>query len=85
MKSKTSESFIASESKAGIRRDDADEHKQKQLKKGKGNGWDTPQKPTNRFLEAELFCGRCDVNDPLFYIGQDPSVILWMIDWDSLR
>lgn len=36
MKSKTSESLIASESKAGIRRDGADEHKQKQLKKGKG-------------------------------------------------
>lgn len=52
MKSKTSENLIASESKAGIKRDGADDHKQKQLKKGKGTGWDTPQKPTNRFLEA---------------------------------
>lgn len=35
MKSKTSESLIASESKAGVKKDGVGEHKQKQLKKGK--------------------------------------------------
>ena len=35
MKSKTSESLIASESKAEFKKDDADQHKQKPLKKGK--------------------------------------------------
>lgn len=35
MKSKTSESLIASESRAGIKKDGADQHKQKPLKKGK--------------------------------------------------
>jgi len=35
MKSKTSESLIASESKAGFKKDGADQHKQKLLKKGK--------------------------------------------------
>lgn len=34
MKSK-SESLIASESRAGVKKDDADQHKQKPLKKGK--------------------------------------------------
>jgi hypothetical protein len=54
MKSKTSESLIASESKAGVWKDGAGEHRQKQLKKGEdrpGGAVDL----ANRFPEEPLF------------------------------
>lgn len=82
MKSKTSESLIASESKAGIRRDGADEHKQKQLKKGKGT--DGTGRKNRRIVSSKqsFYSTVDDVNNPLFYVGQHPSVILRM---DRLR
>ncbi|XP_011250931.2 actin-binding LIM protein 2 isoform X8 [Camponotus floridanus] len=60
MKSKTSESLIASESKAGIRRDGADEHKQKQLKKGKTFCQSCKKKCSGEVLR---------VQDKYFHIG----------------
>lgn len=76
MKSKTSESLIASESKAGIKRDGADEHKQKQLKKGKGT--DGTCRKNRRIVSSKqlLFRDRRNVNDPLLYVGLHPSVII---------
>jgi len=63
MKSKTSESLLASESKAGVWKDGAGEHKQKQLKKGE-------DRPRGANLEEPLFQPRgtivsCPVFDPL--------------------
>ncbi|XP_029172095.1 actin-binding LIM protein 3 isoform X4 [Nylanderia fulva] len=60
MKSKTSESLIASESKAGILRDVANEHKQKQLKKGKTFCQSCKKKCTGEVLR---------VQDKYFHIG----------------
>lgn len=78
MKSKTSESLIASESKTGITRDGADEHKQKQ-KKGKGT--DGTGRKNRRIVSSKrsfysVVACLDDVNNPLFYVGQHPSVIL---------
>ncbi|XP_012234437.1 actin-binding LIM protein 2 isoform X10 [Linepithema humile] len=60
MKSKTSESFIASESKTGVRKDGADEHKQKQLKKGKTFCQSCKKKCSGEVLR---------VQDKYFHIG----------------
>ncbi|XP_029669859.1 actin-binding LIM protein 1 isoform X2 [Formica exsecta] len=60
MKSKTSENLIASESKAGIKRDGADDHKQKQLKKGKTFCQSCKKKCSGEVLR---------VQDKYFHIG----------------
>ncbi|XP_070164473.1 actin-binding LIM protein 2 isoform X1 [Polyergus mexicanus] len=60
MKSKTSESLIASESKAGIKRDGADDRKQKQLKKGKTFCQSCKKKCSGEVLR---------VQDKYFHIG----------------
>ncbi|XP_011333382.1 actin-binding LIM protein 3 isoform X3 [Ooceraea biroi] len=60
MKSKTSESFIASESKAGVWKDGAGEHKQKQLKKGKTFCQSCKKKCSGEVLR---------VQDKYFHIG----------------
>ncbi|XP_011693023.1 PREDICTED: actin-binding LIM protein 3 isoform X10 [Wasmannia auropunctata] len=60
MKSKTSESLIASESKAGFKRDVADQHKQKPLKKGKTFCQSCKKKCSGEVLR---------VQDKYFHIG----------------
>ncbi|XP_020293146.1 actin-binding LIM protein 2 isoform X3 [Pseudomyrmex gracilis] len=60
MKSKTSESLIASESKAGVKKDGAGEHKQKQLKKGKTFCQSCKKKCSGEVLR---------VQDKYFHIG----------------
>jgi len=62
MKSKTSESLIASESKAGFKKDGADQPKQKLLKKGKDRM--LAVKTEKKFL----FCDHRDANKPLFLL-----------------
>ncbi|KAL0120813.1 hypothetical protein PUN28_008475 [Cardiocondyla obscurior] len=60
MKSKTSESLIASESKAGIKKDAVDQHKQKPLKKGKTFCQSCKKKCSGEVLR---------VQDKYFHIG----------------
>ncbi|XP_018362489.1 PREDICTED: actin-binding LIM protein 2 isoform X5 [Trachymyrmex cornetzi] len=60
MKSKTSESLIASESKAEFEKDDADQHKQKPLKKGKTFCQSCKKKCSGEVLR---------VQDKYFHIG----------------
>ncbi|XP_018050639.1 PREDICTED: actin-binding LIM protein 2 isoform X7 [Atta colombica] len=60
MKSKTSESLIASESKAEFKKDDADQHKQKPLKKGKTFCQSCKKKCSGEVLR---------VQDKYFHIG----------------
>ncbi|XP_012524074.1 actin-binding LIM protein 2 isoform X7 [Monomorium pharaonis] len=60
MKSKMSESLIASESRAGVKKDDADQHKQKPLKKGKTFCQSCKKKCSGEVLR---------VQDKYFHIG----------------
>lgn len=55
MKSKTSESLIASESRAGVKKDGVDQHKQKPLKKGKNRILAVVRRPMSRFRLASVY------------------------------
>lgn len=78
MKSKTSESLIASESKAEFKKDGADQHKQKPLKKGKKmlavvKDW------KSRFLS--FYSAVIVTNEPLFLLYVNlPSSMMTMLD-----